>query len=58
MDEEPKYYRVVRHHQISIFEQMVNDLIEQGWNPVGGMAISQHKHDFDYYYQSMTKIED
>ena len=59
MDQAAKHYKVVRHHQANVFENMVSDLIEQGWRPVGGVEITKdQKHGFEYFHQSMTNIKD
>ncbi|MDG1935344.1 MAG: DUF1737 domain-containing protein [Paracoccaceae bacterium] len=59
MDQPCKYYRVVRHHQQNVFEEMVSDLIEKGWRPTGGVEITKdHKHGFEYFHQSMANIKD
>ena len=59
MDQSGKYYRVVSHHQKNVFEEMVSDLIEKGWRPMGGVEITKdHKHGFEYLHQSMAIIKD
>ena len=46
MDQSAKYYKVVRHHQQNLFEEMVSDLIEKGWRPVGGVEITNMASSF------------
>jgi len=33
----------------------VNNLIEQGWKPLGGVCRSDDKQDYANYVQAMTK---
>ena len=59
MDQSSKFYKVVRHHQQNVFEEMVSGLIEKGWRPVGGLEITKdNKHGFEYFHQSMVNIKD
>lgn len=45
--------------EMEIFEEMVNEAIQDGWRPVGGIALSTEKVDlFTYrntFYQAMYK---
>ena len=57
MDQTAKYYKVVRHHQQRLFEEIVSDYIEKGWRPVGGVEITNdRKNGFEFFHQSLEKI--
>ena len=42
-------------------EENVNRLIEQGWEPIGGIAVSSYREDsegnrlVEHFYQAMVK---
>jgi hypothetical protein len=48
-------YRVVRASSIEDLEKNVNDMIGQGYTPIGGMAIVTSGEWADTYAQAMTK---
>lgn len=51
-------YKVVAASSIKILEEMVNELIGQGYAPAGGMTIEQYGSTPNRYCQSMYKTAD
>jgi hypothetical protein len=45
------HYRVVEE----LVEKTVNEFIEKGWKPLGGVAIMQNEEGFYILYQAIIK---
>lgn len=48
-------YQIVRRYDALTLEMRVNDLIEQGWKPVGGIQITVSPAEGQAFFQSMVK---
>ena len=47
-------YKIVEEMSRELLEIAVNELIQEGWKPKGGLQIAKDEH-FDCYYQAMIK---
>ena len=47
-------YKIVERMSGELLEIAVNELIEEGWKPKGGLQIAKDGH-LDCYYQAMIK---
>ena len=47
-------YKIVEKMSGELLEMAVNELIEEGWKPKGGLQIAKDEH-LDHYYQAMVK---
>lgn len=45
-------YRILLHSSIGVLERQVRDLMEEGWQPQGGLAVKD-----TYFYQAMAKYD-
>ncbi len=56
-------YKIVSGDDKSYFEERVSRLMEEGWELVGGVAVSSYREDYkgnkmyDHYFQAMKKVE-
>jgi hypothetical protein len=56
-------YRILTNNHTDILEREVNDLIKEGWRPLGGVSVAyKHEHAHNLvshlvYLQSMVKGE-
>ena len=39
------------------FEQRVNDLMTQGWHPIGGVSVSRYVEKYEYGYSTFERME-
>lgn len=49
-------YKIETAIETKQLESLVNELIQQGWKPLGGVSISNDGH-YDMYIQAMIKDE-
>jgi hypothetical protein len=53
-------YTVIKHDSIEALIEVVNEYIQDGWKPLGGVAISTSVGSGSYsqseYAQAMTKV--
>ncbi len=47
-------YTLVYDNVPELLIDKVNKLIQQGWEPMGGLAVSRHETE-EIFYQAMTK---
>jgi len=47
-------YKIVEKMSGELLETAVNELIEEGWKPKGGLQIAKDEH-LDRYYQAMVR---
>ena len=56
-------YKIVSSDNKTYFEERVSRLMEEGWELVGGVAVSSYREEykknqmFDHYYQAMKRTE-
>ncbi len=54
MEKKISNYKVVKYQKLSELEKEVADLIGEGWQPLGGVAIANENLD---HAQAMVKYE-
>ena len=47
-------YKIVERMSGELLEMAVNELIQEGWKPKGGLQIAKDEH-LGHYYQAMIK---
>ena len=55
-------YKVIRAESHDGLDRLVNTLIEEGWQPTGGMSVTMERLDneltYPYFYQSLVLYRD
>lgn len=50
-------YKLVKNANPDWLEEEVNELIKQGWTPLGGVSVACYEGE-DYFAQALTKPEE
>lgn len=53
-----KDYVVVDSHYLDCFHEEIKSKLENGWQPLGGIAVTVDKDQDYFYFQAMVKYED
>lgn len=40
------------------FDEEINELIKEGWQPIGGICASVSPREKEWFYQAMVKYEE
>jgi hypothetical protein len=50
-------YTIVKSESLAEFEEAVNDKLEEGWRPQGGLAVIYIGGNLWFFYQALTKVK-
>ena len=56
-------YKIVSSMDKMSLEERVSRLMEEGWEPVGGVAVTSYREEeygnrmYDHYHQTMKKLK-
>ena len=51
-------YLILEGHSAFQLEKAVNDSLQEGFVPIGSVAVSAEPGSSDYFYQAVCKFED